>query len=182
LGRRASGGDQSWAAVRAVFLCLDGAVNRALRSAAAGRLGRCAVRVHDFQLEASGGCRRTRHRQAGPCALPDASVHSAHHHRPAGVMAGLLSAVLLLKVSVSESWNDTLAHQSGECIIRVWILARYDIVRRTFTYDVVCTPYDIVCQTYDVGFNIAPTISYVLVVVRYYIRYCTYDIVRLSTS
>ena len=49
---------------------------------------------------------------------------------------------------------------------------------RTSTYDVVRTPYDIVRHTYDVGFNIARTISYV----RYYIRYCTYDIVRLSTS
>ena len=49
---------------------------------------------------------------------------------------------------------------------------------RTSTYDVVRTPYDIVRQTYDVGFNIARTTSYV----RCYIRYCTYDIVRLSTS
>ena len=49
---------------------------------------------------------------------------------------------------------------------------------RTSTYDVVRTPYDIVRQTYDVVLNIVHTISYV----RYYIRYCTYDIVRLSTS
>ena len=50
--------------------------------------------------------------------------------------------------------------------------------RRTSTYDVVRTPYDIVRQTYDVGFNIARTTSYV----RYYIRYCTYDIVCFSKS
>ncbi len=49
---------------------------------------------------------------------------------------------------------------------------------RTSTYDVVRTPYDIVRQTYDVVLNIVHTISYV----RYYILYCTYDIVRLSTS
>ncbi len=66
-------------------------------------------------------------------------------------------------------------------LLIIWILARYAAGHRssTYQYDVVRTPYDIVCQTYrdDVVFNIAHTISYV----RYYIRSCTYDIVRLST-
>jgi hypothetical protein len=112
--------------------------------------------------------------------------------RPAGVTVSemAVSARALSNRAMIMHFTDASVHDGitvmwdlSQCFLGRLAWARRHLdscqVRHcTSTYDVVRTSYDIVRQTYEVVFNIARTISYV----QYYIRYCTYDIVRLSTS